>query len=90
MDKGKAVVTHDSSSGSSSSEDVGLVTREQRRERLNMPRVSVVSARDQVEVDHEFIKKLLEEERLKGFGLMEVPGDKELAQRLQEDLHEAE
>ena len=79
MKKGKAVATHDQSSDSSSSgsEDGGLITRQQRRERLNMPRVSVTSARDQVEADREFA-----EERLRGSGLIEVPGDEEFTSRL--------
>ena len=81
MDKGKALLTHDPSSDSSSSEDGGLVIRGH-REQLNMPRFPVASTRGQVEADRELAKKLEEEERLRRPGLMEIPGDEEFTLRL--------
>ena len=84
MDKGKAVSTHGQSNDSSSSEDGGFIRRGQ-RERLNMPRFSVVSMRDQMATDRELAQKL-EEERLRPSGPVEIPGDEEFTLCLQAEM----
>ena len=43
-----------------------------------------------MEADREFVEKLLEEERLRGSGSIEILDDEEFALRLQEEIEEAE
>ena len=81
MDKGKAVSTHGQSNENSSSGDDGLIRRG-RREWLNMPKFPVASTKDQVAGDRELAKKLVEEERTRPSGPVEMPGNEEFAFRL--------
>ena len=80
-------MTHDQSGDNSS--DSGGFTAGRPGKRLSMPRFPVARATEQIEADHEFAEKLVEEERLMGSGLMEVPGDEEFTMRLQEEMEEA-
>ena len=55
-----------------------------------MPRALTAGTKDQIEVDREFAKKLLEEERLRWPSSMEIPGDEDFARQLQDEIDEAE